>query len=74
MELRAVSVATTTRNLKDSNTLPINSAPKNIISSIPLFKKITQRAYPAGAVTHPEPPPRDAVAPLVQESWPPPEM
>lgn len=73
MEPRGVSEATTTKYLEDCNALPVNSA--NVkYHQCHTIKSITQKAYPVGAVAHPEPPPRTKLAPWVQESWPPPEM
>ena len=74
MEPRDVSLATTTSHLKDSHTLPIESTTKEYHQFHRIKKKFTQRAYPAGALAHPEPAPRVKLDPLLQLSWPPPEM
>lgn len=66
------SLTVTNEDLKNCDALPINPAIKN--NEIHPEKMAMRRAYPAGAVAHPEPPPSTVLAPFVHASCPPPEM
>jgi hypothetical protein len=65
--MEVTSVATGTGDLVDQGALVVKS--RTDIISLPFHQSMfTQRAYPSGAVPHPEPPPFVVNGPLVHLS------